>query len=316
MFCKSPSLRGFASVLRRAYSHNLASKVKVYTEFAEECWAAQHIVVCPKTNHGVIIDSVLDYNQNQERISTVSADRLLEIIETHDIKIDYILETHVHADHLTAASYLKSQLAHGDIKPKIGISKDVTIVQKTFSQAYNVDIVPDGSQFDHLFDHDEEFAFGATKMVALATPGHTPCCVSFLIPHDAIFVGDTMFYPDTGTGRCDFPGGSATALWNSLQKILSVGDEVRMFLAHDYLNSKRDSYVWETTVGAQRHNVHLQNNNKDEYIKLRTTRDRTLNNPKLIHASLQVNLFAGDPPTDNSGKFFVKYPHITWRHAK
>ncbi len=254
-----------------------------------------------------VIDSVLDFDYASGRTDTRSADAILAWIAEHDLRLEWILETHVHADHLSAAPYLQ-QRAGG----KIGIGHNITVVQDTFGKVFNegTEFQRDGSQFDALFSDGDSFHIGQLRGDVMHTPGHTPACLTYVIG-DAALVGDTLFMPDFGTARCDFPGGSAEDLFDSVQKILALPDETRIFVGHDYKAAGRDHYAWETTVGDQKAlNIHVgAGKSRDDFVSMRTARDATLNMPKLIIPSLQVNMRAGHmPPAEDNGAVYLKVP--------
>ncbi len=254
-----------------------------------------------------VIDSVLDFDYASGRTDTRSADAILAWIAEHDLRLEWILETHVHADHLSAAPYLQ-QRAGG----KIGIGHNITVVQDTFGKVFNegTEFQRDGSQFDALFSDGDSFHIGQLRGDVMHTPGHTPACLTYVIG-DAAFVGDTLFMPDFGTARCDFPGGSAEDLFDSVQKILALPDETRIFVGHDYKAAGRDHYAWETTVGDQKAlNIHVgSGKSREDFVSMRTARDATLNMPKLIIPSLQVNMRAGHmPPAEDNGAVYLKVP--------
>ncbi len=254
-----------------------------------------------------IIDSVLDFDYASGRTDTRSADAVAVYVQAKGLAVAWILETHVHADHLSAAPYLQDRLGG-----KIGIGEKITVVQDTFGKVFNegTEFQRDGSQFDALFKDGDTFTIGALTAHVMHTPGHTPACLTYVI-EDAAFVGDTMFMPDYGTARCDFPGGSPEALYGSIQKILALPDQTRVFVCHDYKAPGRDAFAWETTVGQQKAlNVHIgAGRDRDSFVAMRTARDATLGMPKLIIPSLQVNMRAGQmPPSDASGRVFLKVP--------
>lgn len=264
-----------------------------------------HLVVDGARQKCAIIDSVLDYDNASGRTSTETADRLIDHIKQQGLTVDWILETHVHADHLTAAPYLKKALGG-----KIGIGANVKTVQRTFKDIFNLDdIVPDGTPFDHLFADGETVKVGDLEGYVMFTPGHTPACVSYVFG-DAIFVGDTLFSPDFGTARCDFPGGDAATLYASLQKILALPDETRIFLCHDYQPGGRDVMI-QTTVGEQKQaNIHLAGGiDEAAFTKMRSERDATLSMPTLLLPSVQINVRAGEmPPPEDNGVRYMKTP--------
>ncbi|MEM8824821.1 MAG: MBL fold metallo-hydrolase [Pseudomonadota bacterium] len=251
-----------------------------------------------------VIDPVLDFDMASGHTSTASADRLAEAIADRGLTLDWLLETHVHADHLSAAPYLQEKLGG-----KIGIGAEIVTVQDTFGKIFNegTRFQRDGSQFDALFREGDTFQIGTIPVHVLHTPGHTPACLTY-VAGDAAFVGDTMFMPDFGTARCDFPGGSAEALWDSMQKILALPDETRIFVGHDYKAPGRDDFAWETTVAAEKRNKHLTEG-REAFLKLRQDRDATLGAPKLILPSLQVNMRGGRmPEPDADGTVTLKLP--------
>ena len=265
------------------------------------------VVRDPNSAHVAIIDSVLDFDYASGRTSTGSADEVIAFVKERGYQVDWILETHAHADHLSAAPYLKSKLGG-----KIAIGEHIKQVQGVFSVVFNEGeaFLQDGSQFDHLFKDGERFLIGEMEVEVIHTPGHTPACVTYHAG-DALFVGDTMFMPDFGTARCDFPGGSAETLFASVQRLLELPAETRMFVGHDYKANGRDVYAWETTVGAQRaHNLHVgAGKSAEEFVQMRTTRDATLSMPKLIIPAIQVNIRAGNmPEPDQEGRVFLKVP--------
>lgn len=265
-------------------------------------------VVCdPTTSKVAIIDSVLNFEYASGRTSTTAADEIIEFIRANNYEVEWVLETHAHADHLSAAPYLKRELGG-----KIAIGEHIRDVQNVFGEVFKEGelFLRDGSQFDHLFKDGETFKLGEITVEVFYTPGHTPACVSYLIG-DALFVGDTLFMPDFGTARCDFPGGSAETLYRSVQRLLTLPDKTRMFVGHDYKAEGRDLYAWETTVGEQRtRNVHVGiGQDIETFIKMRIKRDATLNMPRLIVPAIQVNIRAGNmPEPDPEGRIFLKVP--------
>ena len=266
-----------------------------------------YVVRDPQGSACAIVDSVLDFDHASGRTDTASADKIIAFVEENDLRTEWILESHVHADHLSAAPYLQEKLGG-----KIGIGDKITLVQDTFGKVFNegTEFQRDGSQFDALFRDGDSFHIGQMRAEVMHTPGHTPACLTYVIG-DAAFVGDTLFMPDFGTARCDFPGGSAATLYASIQRILSLPDETRIFVGHDYKAPGRDEYAWETTVGAQKAaNVHVGGGKAaEEFIEMRETRDATLAMPKLIVPSLQVNMRAGNmPEPDDSGTVMLKLP--------
>lgn len=266
-----------------------------------------YVVKDPKGKACAIIDSVLDFDYSSGRTDTKSADAVIAHVQTQGLDVKWILESHVHADHLSAAPYIQERVGG-----KIGIGDRITIVQDTFGKVFNegTEFERDGSQFDKLFVEGDSFHIGQLRGDVLHTPGHTPACLTYVIG-DAAFVGDTLFMPDFGTARCDFPGGSSETLFTSIQKILSLPDATRIFVGHDYKAPGRDVYAWETTVGAQKEqNVHVGvGKSKADFVQMRDSRDATLDMPKLIIPSLQVNMRAGQmPAADEKGDVFLKVP--------
>lgn len=265
------------------------------------------VVKDPNSASCAIIDSVLDFDYSSGRTDTKSADEVIDYVQKNDLKVEWILESHVHADHLSAAPYLQERLGG-----KIGIGENITVVQDTFGKVFNegTEFQRDGSQFDKLFVEGDSFHIGQMRGDVLHTPGHTPACLTYVIG-DAAFVGDTLFMPDFGTARCDFPGGSSETLYDSIQKILALPDETRIFVGHDYKAPGRDDYAWETTVAEQKAlNVHVgAGKSQEEFVEMRDSRDATLAMPKLIIPSLQVNMRAGQmPEPDEEGDVFLKVP--------
>ncbi len=282
------------------------SNPKVKAFFDEATFTVTYVVSDPATRRAAIIDSVLDYDAAAGRTSTRSADAVVAYVRDSDFSVDWILETHVHADHLSAAPYLQ-----GELGGKTAIGGGVTGVQGTFRGIFNLkDLEADGRQFDRLFADGETFLIGDIEARVMATPGHTPGCVCYVIG-DSAFVGDTLFMPDYGTARADFPGGDAGQLYDSIQKILALADDTRLFMCHDYKAPDRDDYAWETTVAEQReHNVHVNENvSRDEFVAMRERRDAELDMPKLILPSIQVNVRAGrlPEPEDNDVRY-LKIP--------
>jgi glyoxylase-like metal-dependent hydrolase (beta-lactamase superfamily II) len=274
--------------------------------FHEPTFTASYLVSDPATGTAVIIDPVLDFDPKSGRSSRQFADSILAAAAGRGLRIAWILETHVHADHLSAAAYLKAKTG-----AKVGIGSAVDKVQRFFKPVFNAtDLAPDGSQFDRLFADGERFHIGDLEVEVMHTPGHTPACVTYRIG-DAVFVGDTLFMPDYGTARTDFPGGSARELYRSIRRILSLPPETRMFLCHDYKAPGRDHFAWETTVGEQRaKNIHAHDGiGEEEFVQMREARDRTLDMPALILPSIQVNMRAGQfPPPDSNGTIYLKLP--------
>lgn len=266
-----------------------------------------YVVNDPDSQSCAIIDSVLGFDYSTGRTDTGFADQIIAHIKSENLALQWILESHVHADHLSAAPYIQ-----GVLGGKIGIGAKITVVQETFGKVFNegTEFQRDGSQFDALFQDGDSIHIGQMRCDILHTPGHTPACMTYIMG-DVAFVGDTLFMPDFGTARADFPGGSAEMLYSSIQKILALPDQTRIFVGHDYKAPGRNVYAWETTVGAQKaKNVHIGGGKtKDEFIKIRTTRDAELAMPKLIIPSLQVNMRAGNMPApEGNGKTYLKVP--------
>jgi glyoxylase-like metal-dependent hydrolase (beta-lactamase superfamily II) len=280
---------------------------KVHAFFDDVTNTVSYVVQEPNGRAAAIVDCVLDYDQASGRTDTASADKIAEYVRAEGLNVEWILESHVHADHLSAAPYLQEQLGG-----KIGIGANITVVQDTFGKVFNegTRFQRDGSQFDALFREGDSFHIGQMRGDVLSTPGHTPACMTYVIGESA-FVGDTLFMPDFGTARCDFPGGSSETLYNSIQKILALPDETRVFVGHDYKAPGRDEFAWETTVGEQKAlNIHVgQGREVEDFVKIRDTRDAGLSVPRLILPSLQVNMRAGDmPEPDDQGNVFLKIP--------
>lgn len=274
--------------------------------FHKPTFTVSYVVSDPNSRKAIIIDSVLDYANNSGRTSTTAADEIIDFIRAENLEVDWILETHVHADHLTAAPYLQAKL--GGV---IGIGGVVTSIQSTFKKVYNFgdDVAEDGSQFQHLFKDGETVKVGNMTLEIFETPGHTPACVTYKIG-DAVFVGDTLFMPDYGTARCDFPGGDARTLYRSIRKILALPPQTRLFMCHDYGPNDRE-FAWETTVEEQcAKNIHIHDGvSEDEFVKMRTERDATLSMPILIIPSIQVNMQAGHlPKAERNGVSYLKVP--------
>ena len=275
--------------------------------FDEPTFTVSYVVSDPATRACAIVDSVLDYEPASGRTSTTSADAIIAHVRGQGLTVQWILETHVHADHLTAAPYLKAALGG-----RTAIGFNITTVQRTFKKLFNAEpgFAVDGSQFDHLVQDGETFGVGTLTATAMHAPGHTPACMVYRIG-DAAFVGDTLFMPDYGSARCDFPGGDARQLYRSIQKILGWPEATRLFLCHDYKAPGREDYAWETTVGDQRRgNIHVhQGVSEDAFVEMRTQRDKTLRMPRLILPSVQVNMRAGAlPPPEDNGIRYLKIP--------
>lgn len=266
-----------------------------------------YVVADPETRDCAIIDSVLDYDADSARTGTAHAEKIAAHVRDRGLQVAWILETHVHADHLSAAPWLRDTLGG-----RIGIGARITIVQHAFAEIYNAErgFARDGSQFDHLFEDGERFRIGTLEAEFLSTPGHTPACGSYRVG-DNIFVGDTLFMPDYGTARCDFPGGDARTMYRSIRRILSFHPQTVLWLCHDYKAPGRDEFAWRTTVGAERaHNPQVHDGiGEDEYVALREAKDRTLGTPKLLIPSIQINMRAGNlPPAEENGTRYLKVP--------
>jgi len=285
----------------------LTSRPDVKTFFDEATFTYSHVVSDPATKRAAIVDSVLNYDPKSGRTAKSSADEIIAYVTEQGLTVDWILETHVHADHLSAAPYLKEKLGG-----KLAIGSNIKTVQDVFGKVFNAgtEFARDGSQFDHLFEDGEQFAVGSIQAKAIHTPGHTPACMVYVIG-DAGFVGDTLFMPDYGTARCDFPGGDARELYRSIQKIFALPEETRLFMCHDYKAPGRDHYAFETTVGEEKaHNIHVGGGaTEDAFVAMRTARDAQLAMPVLILPSVQVNMRAGElPPAEDNGVRYMKLP--------
>ena len=266
-----------------------------------------YVVIDPQSRRCALVDSVLDYDAASGHTSYAGAQKLVDFVRAQNLTVDWLLETHVHADHLSAAPWLQEQVGG-----KLAIGDHIRTVQDTFGKVFNAgtDFARDGSQFDHLFHDGDRYQVGELQARALHTPGHTPACMSHLIG-DALFVGDTLFMPDYGTARCDFPGGDARTLYRSIRKLLALPDETRVFLCHDYLPEGRDRFCWQTTIGEQRrHNIHVHEGiSEAQFVAMREERDATLGMPRLILPSVQVNMRAGHlPPPEDNGVQYMKIP--------
>ena len=275
--------------------------------FDEATNTFSYVVSDPMTKRCAIIDSVLDYDAASASTSTTQADRIIAYVKAQALEVEWILETHVHADHLTAAQYLKQELGG-----KIAISQKIAVVQQTFAAIYHLDLkqVNANQPFDHLFEDGEHFKIGELDVYNIATPGHTPACLSYVV-EDAVFVGDTLFMPDYGTARCDFPKGSAPVLYDSVQKLFELPEDTQIFLCHDYLPESRHEYQCETTVQMQKqHNIHVHSGvSKADFVAMRQQRDAGLSMPKLILPSIQINMKGGQFPTpEENGVSYLKLP--------
>ncbi len=287
------------------YPINTAVKPEVAAFFDEATNTISYIVKDPASNACAIIDSVMDIDYAAGRITFDHADTLIAEVQSRGLTLEWIIETHVHADHLSAAPYIQERLGG-----KIGVGSMITVVQDTFGKVFNegTEFQRDGSQFDALFEEGDTYRVGEMECFAMYTPGHTPACMVHVMG-DAAFVGDTLFMPDGGSARADFPGGSAETLYDSIQKVLALPDEMRLFMCHDYGPNGRE-IRWETTVAEEKaHNIHVGGGkSKEEFVKFRTERDAQLAMPKLIIPSLQVNMRAGGVPTDKDGNPMLKVP--------
>lgn len=278
---------------------------EVHGFFDADTNTISYILRDPASDACAVIDSVMDIDYAAGRITYGHADAMIAFIRAKGWRLEWLIETHVHADHLSAAPYIQGQLGG-----KIGIGDQITVVQDTFGKIFNegTEFQRDGSQFDALFKDGDTYAIGTLQAVALHTPGHTPACMTHVIG-DAAFVGDTLFMPDAGSARADFPGGDAGVLYDSIQRVLALPDDTRLFMCHDYAPNGRD-IQWETTVAEEKaHNIHVGNGaTKAAFVKFRTERDATLGMPRLIIPSLQVNMRAGEIPTDGTGRPMLKVP--------
>lgn len=279
--------------------------------FDEATNTFSYVVWDPATHQAAVIDSVLDYDVAAGRIRHDSANALIAFVQSKGLTVQWVIDTHVHADHLSAASYVKSQL--GGL---LAIGEHIREVQEVFGRVFNAGapFACDGSQFDHLFKDGERYRLGSIDAVAMHTPGHTPACITHVIG-DAAFVGDTLFMPDYGTARCDFPGGDARTLYRSIQCIFALPETTRLFLCHDYKASGRDAYANETSVGEERRaNIHVrEGNDEDAFVRMREARDATLPMPRLLLPSVQVNMRGGQlPPAEDNGVSYLKIPLNTF----
>lgn len=281
--------------------------VQVRSFFDEATFTVTHVLSDPAAGKAAIIDSVLDFDPASGRTSTSSADAVIAYIREQDLEVEWLLETHAHADHLSAAPYLQEQLGG-----KLAIGRHILTVQETFGKIFNegTRFARDGSQFDHLFDEGDRFSVGSISAIALHVPGHTPADMAYVIG-DAVFIGDTLFMPDYGSARADFPGGDAHTLYRSVRRLLSLPESTRLFLCHDYKAPGRNTYAWETTVAEQRSgNVHLHDGiSEEDFVAMRKARDATLDMPRLILPSIQVNMRGGHfPEPEDNGVSYLKLP--------
>jgi glyoxylase-like metal-dependent hydrolase (beta-lactamase superfamily II) len=292
--------------MKESFMVTTAFKPDVHGIFDPGTWTVTYVVHQGRGTACAIVDSVLDYDPKSGRTRHTSADKVIDYVRTNDLKVEWILETHAHADHLSAAPYLKAQLGG-----KTGVGDHITAVQKVFKGIFNLEpeFKLDGSQFDHLFKEDEEIRVGSMVGKILYVPGHTPACVAYQFG-DAVLVGDTLFMPDVGTARCDFPGGDAKTLYASTRKILSLPPETRLFMCHDYPPNNR-AVTFETTVAEQRaNNIHVHDGITEQaFVAMRTKRDATLEMPVLILPAVQINIRAGElPPKEANGIAYAKIP--------
>ena len=281
--------------------------VQVRSFFDEATFTVTHVLSDPATGKAAIIDSVLDFDPASGRTSTASADAVIAYVREQGLEVEWLLETHAHADHLSAAPYLQEQLGGS-----LAIGRHILTVQNVFGKIFNegTRFARDGSQFDHLFDEGDRFSVGTIPAIALHVPGHTPADMAYVIG-DAVFIGDTLFMPDYGSARADFPGGDAHILYRSVRRLLSLPEASRLFLCHDYKAPGRDTYAWETTVAEQRRsNVHLHDGiREDDFVAMRKARDATLDMPRLILPSIQVNMRGGHfPEPEENGVSYLKLP--------
>jgi len=283
------------------------TKPEVKSFFHQPSNTFSYVAWDPATNKAAVIDSVLDYEAASGRTSHASVDEMIAFVVEAQLEVEWIIDTHIHADHLSAAPWVQSKLGG-----KLAIGEHVRTVQETFGSLFNVgaEFARDGSQFDHLFHDGEHYMLGGIEAQAIHTPGHTPACMTHVIG-DAAFVGDTLFMPDYGTARCDFPGGDAATLYRSIQKIFALPDATRIFLCHDYKAPGRDEFVHETSVAAERQqNIHVgAGHDEAGFVTMRTARDATLKVPQLILPAVQVNMRAGQmPPVEDNGVSYLKIP--------
>lgn len=275
--------------------------------FDESTYSFSYVAWDPASGKAAVFDSVLDYDAASGRTGHVAADALIAFVRAKELDVEWVIDTHLHADHLSAAAYVRAEL-----RGRLGIGEHVRDVQQTFGDLFNAGpgFRRDGSQFDHLFSDGEQYAIGGITATALHTPGHTPACMTH-VAGDAAFVGDTLFMPDYGTARCDFPGGDARTLYRSIQRIFALPGDTRIFLCHDYKAPSRDAFAHETTVAAERSgNIHVREGiGEDEFVRMRTARDATLSMPKLLLPAVQVNMRAGQlPAAEDNGVRYLKIP--------
>jgi len=283
------------------------NRLAVEAFFDEPTNTASYVIHDPATKRAAVVDSVLDFDAASGRTSTASADAIIAFVKRDGLTVDWLLETHAHADHLSAAPYIQREIGG-----KLAIGREIITVQNVFGKIFNfgTEFARDGSEFDRLFEDGDTFSIGSIPASVLHVPGHTPADMAYVIG-DAVFAGDTIFMPDFGTARADFPGGDAHQLYRSIRRLLSLPDETRLFLCHDYKAPGRDAYAWETTVGAERAgNVHVRDGvDEAAFVDMRTRRDATLAMPKLILPSVQVNMRAGNlPDPEENGRRYLKLP--------
>ncbi len=304
---KADSALAAASQLVARALEDPAKRPVVQGFFDEPTFTITYVVHDPATMEAAVIDSVLDYDPEAGRTSHASVDRVIEYVKDQGLNVTWLIETHAHADHLSAAPYLKEKLGG-----TLAIGAHITTVQDVFGKMFNAGgaFRRDGSQFDRLFEDGETFRLGEIEGIVLHVPGHTPADMAYIIG-DAVFAGDTLFMPDYGTARADFPGGDAATLFRSIRRLLSLPDQTRLFMCHDYKAPGRDTYEWETTVAAERRdNVHVHDGvSEEDFVKMRTERDATLSVPRLILPSVQVNIRAGHmPEPEDNGISYIKIP--------
>ena len=288
------------------YNTDMTTHPEVTAFFDTATNTISYVVKDPASNACAVVDSVMDIDYAAGRITYEHADQIIDFIEKNGLKLEWLIETHVHADHLSAAPYFQDRLGG-----KLGIGRNITIIQDTFGKVFNegTEFKRDGSQFDQLFDEGDAYTIGGMHCFTIHTPGHTPACMTHVMG-DAAFVGDTLFMPDGGSARADFPGGDAGMLYDSIQKVLALPDAMRLFMCHDYGPNGRE-IQWETTVADEKaHNIHVgANRSREDFVKFRTERDKTLSMPKLIIPSLQINMRGGEmPPPEDDGRTYLKVP--------
>jgi glyoxylase-like metal-dependent hydrolase (beta-lactamase superfamily II) len=288
-------------------ARTLANRLAVEAFFDEPTNTASYVIHDPATRRAAVVDSVLDFDAASGRTSTASADAIIAYVKREGLTVDWLLETHAHADHLSAAPYIQRELGG-----KLAIGREIITVQNVFGKIFNfgTEFARDGSEFDRLFEDGDTFSIGSIPASVLHVPGHTPADMAYVVG-DAVFAGDTIFMPDFGTARADFPGGDAHQLYRSIRRLLSLPDETRLFLCHDYKAPGRNAYAWETTVGAERAgNIHVRDGvDEDAFVDMRMKRDATLAMPKLILPSVQVNMRAGNlPEPEENGRRYLKLP--------